>query len=358
MLWLVFAILTAVAAGSILWPLARAPRAVNRSETGIAIYKAQLAEIERDEAQNALAPQDAQAARAEAARRLLADRAPAESPPATSRIKAWLAGLAVVIFVPAFSLSLYAVIGRPDLPDSPLTARTDLQAAIAKIEEHLREHPDDGRGYEVLAPVYLHLGRAKDAVNAARAALRLLGETPARDSLYGETLVAAAHGTVTEEARQVFEAAVAKDSSAATPRFFLGLAAEQAGDKARAKEIWSKLVSDAPQDAPWVKPLRDRLSALDDAAGEAANGIAAKIGALPEGQRMSAIRAMVERLAARLAQNGQDLEGWLRLIRSYAVLNEPGKARAAMLDAKRNLADDKDAISRLDALARELGFEG
>ena len=73
---------------------------------------------------------------------------------------------------------------------------------------------------------------------------------------------------------------------------------------------------------------------------------------------MGVIRNMVEGLAARLAQNGQDLEGWLRLVRSYTVLHESGKARAALVDAKRNLSNDPSAVARLDALARELGLEG
>jgi cytochrome c-type biogenesis protein CcmH len=73
---------------------------------------------------------------------------------------------------------------------------------------------------------------------------------------------------------------------------------------------------------------------------------------------MRAIRAMVDRLAARLAQNGNDVEGWLRLVRSYSVLQETDRARAALIDAKRNLAGDPGAIARLEALARELGLEG
>jgi cytochrome c-type biogenesis protein CcmH len=86
--------------------------------------------------------------------------------------------------------------------------------------------------------------------------------------------------------------------------------------------------------------------------------LAAKIEALPEAGRMNAIRGMVEGLASRLAQNGQDLEGWLRLVRSYTVLHEPGKARSALIDAKRSLAGDPSAIARIEALARELGLEG
>jgi cytochrome c-type biogenesis protein CcmH len=365
MLWLIFAVFTAVAVLSVLWPLAKTPRGVARGEIGIAIYKARLAEIERDEAQRLVAPEDARGAKAEAARRLMAADAAIEAPPAASRTTARLVSVGVLIFVPVLALSLYATIGRSDMPDAPLAARLeasparmDLAAAIAKIEAHLAQHPEDGRGYEVLAPVYLRMGRAGEAVNAARAALRLLGETPARHALYGEALVAAANGVVTPEAKQSFETAVAKDPSAAEPRFFLGLAAEQEGDKARAREIWGRLVAEAPQDAPWAQALRERLGALGAGPGTTQDGLAAKIEALPEAGRMNAIRGMVEGLASRLAQNGQDLEGWLRLVRSYTVLHEPGKARSALVDAKRNLAGDPSAIARIEALARELGLEG
>jgi cytochrome c-type biogenesis protein CcmH len=365
MLWLIFAVFTAVAMLSVLWPLAKTPRGLARGEIGIACYKAQLAEIERDEAQRLVAPEDAQGAKAEAARRLMAADAAIEPPAAVSRTTARLVSVGVLIFVPVLALSLYATIGRPDMPDAPLAARLeasparmDLAAAIAKIEAHLAQHPDDGRGYEVLAPVYLRMGRAGEAVNAARAALRLLGETPARHALYGEALVAAANGVVTPEAKQSFEAAVAKDPSAAEPRFFLGLAAEQEGDKARAREIWGRLVAEAPQDAPWAQTLRERVATLGAGPGTTQDGLAAKIEALPEAGRMNAIRGMVEGLASRLAQNGQDLEGWLRLVRSYTVLHEPGKARSALVDAKRNLAGDPSAVARIEALARELGLEG
>ena len=363
MLWLIFAVFTVGAVLTVLWPLAKAPRGVARREIGIAIYKAQLAEIERDEAQHLVAPEDAQGAKAEAARRLMAGAA--IEPPAASRTKARLASVGVVIFVPVLALSLYATIGHPDMPDAPLAARldvsparVDLAAAIARVEAHLAQHPDDGRGYEVLAPVYLRMGRAGDAVNAARAALRLLGETPARHALYGEALVAAANGVVTPDAKQSFEAAAAKDPLAAEPRFFLGLAAEQEGDKARARDIWSRLVAEAPQAVPWAQALRERLAALGAGPATTQGGLAAKIEALPEAGRKNAIRGMVDGLASRLAQNGQDLEGWLRLVRSYTVLNEPGKARSALIDARRSLAGNPGAIARIEALARELGLEG
>src|SRR5450631_4038485 len=159
MLCSLFAVLTAAAVISVLWPLAKSPRGVGRRDIGVALYEAQIAEIERDEAQSLVAPEDAEGAKIEAARRLMAAaEAPVAAPTASPR-RVWLAAMAAVILVPAVSISLYATIGHPELPDAPLAARLetsparmDLAVAIAKIETHMEQHPDDGRGYEVLAP--------------------------------------------------------------------------------------------------------------------------------------------------------------------------------------------------------------
>lgn len=365
MLWLIFSVLTALAAASALWPLLKPLRPTGQRDLGVAIYKAQIAGIERYEALQLVGEDEARSAKVEAARRLLAGEAAAPPPPADSTKRARLAAVAVLIFIPAVSLTLYATMGHPELPDAPLASRgrmepgqIELAAAIAKVEAHLAQHPEDGRGYEVLAPVYLRLGRANDAVNAARSALRLLGPTAARQELYAESLVVAANGAVTPEAKQLFEAAAAQDPSAIKPRFFLGLSADQQGDKDRARDIWGKLLAEAPAGAPWAQALRGRMAALGGAPSESPPSAAESGGQAPGAPPIAAIRAMVDRLAARLSQNGQDLEGWLRLVRSYAVLQEPGKARSALSDARRNLASDPAAMARLDALARELGLEG
>ena len=365
MLWLIFAVLTAGAVSCALWPLAISRRAPSRRDIGIAVYRAQLAEIERDEAQRIVTKEDAEGAKAEAARRLLAAVNANEPLPGASRTRALIASLAVLIFVPALSLSVYSAIGRPNLPDAPLSARLqssperlDLAAAVAKVEAHLALNPEDGRGYEVLAPVYLRMGRAGDAVRAAREALRLLGKSPARQTLYGEAAVAAANGIVTPEAEQAFTAAAAAEPSAPTPRFFLGLAAEQRGDNERAKQLWGELAAELPQGSPVAQALGARIAALGGEPIKSPPGAAATRALPLDAEQMNAIRAMVDGLAARLAKNGNDVEGWLRLVRSYTVLRETEKARTALAEARRNLAADPNAIARLEALARELGLEG
>ena len=67
------------------------------------------------------------------------------------------------------------------------------------------------------------------------------------------------------------------------------------------------------------------------------------------------IRGMVERLASRLKENGADLDGWLRLIRSYAVLNETGKAQEAAASARKQFASDPEALKKIDAIAGDAG---
>ena len=114
---------------------------------------------------------------------------------------------------------------------------------VAKVEEHLAAHPEDGRGWDVIAPVYLRLGRADDAARAFQNAIRLLGSTAERQTGLGEAILSAEGGIVTADARTAFEAAQRLDPAAPGPRFFLALAAEQEGEAAAAADA----LADAPR---------------------------------------------------------------------------------------------------------------
>ena len=241
MLWFVLAGMTALAVLGALWPLVMRRKGVSDAASEIAFYKAQLGEIERDVERGQLPAQEAVGARAEAARRLIAASAaaPAESGAGETLTPRLIAAALVLIFVPLVALALYADLGRPDMPDAPLASRKadvksaeSLEAAIARIEAHLIASPDDGKGWAVIAPVYMRLGRFDEAVNAFRECLRVNGESATRRADYGEALVAAARGVVTADARAAFDKALAEQPDLAEARFYLGLAAEQDGDKA------------------------------------------------------------------------------------------------------------------------------
>jgi cytochrome c-type biogenesis protein CcmH len=214
-----------------------------------------------------------------------------------------------------------------------------------------------------LAPVYLRLGRAEDAVKARRNALRLGGETAQRQADLGESLVVAANGIVTAEAKQAFDRAVVLEPSDPKSQFYLGLAAQQDGDTTKAAAIWQSQLKDAPADAPWAPAVRQALASLGKEAPIAGNAAPsaddiAAANQMSETQRGEMIRGMVGRLADRLKQDGSDVEGWLRLVRAYMVLGEREKANAAAADARRALASDPGKVRRIDDLAKGLGLNG
>lgn len=365
LLWVLFALMTAMAMLAVLWPLVRGQHP-SQSGNDLAVYRDQLEEIQRDRAAGQIGEAEAQAAKTEVSRRLIgaADAEAAEVPAKLSPASlTWhrrvVAAIAIVV-LPLGAGSLYLAVGSPELPGQPLAARAEevknqsVDHLVAQVEQHLEANPDDARGWEVIAPVYLRLGRFDDAVKARRNLLRL-GETAERQADLGEALVGAGNGIVTAEAKTAFERAVALDPMDVKGRYFLGLAAEQDGRRADAESIWREMVSSAPPGANWVGFVREELARIqggpnpDEVAG-AAN--------LPPEQRMAMIRGMVQKLSDRLHQDGNDLEGWLRLVRSYMVLGERDKARAAAGDARRALVSDPAKVHQIDELVKGLGIEG
>jgi cytochrome c-type biogenesis protein CcmH len=362
MLWFVLAGMAAFAVLAALWPLLRGSSSAkaDAAASEAAFYKAQLEEIRRDVERGVLPQGEAESARSEAARRLIAAAsAPVAAAPAGARNRLAAAAL-IAVGLPAIAFPLYAVLGQPRMPDEPLASRkaapranSEIEAAVAAVEARLIAKPDDGKGWAVIAPVYMRLERYADAAHAYAEALRLLGEDPLRRAAYGEALVAAAGGVVTDEAREAFDRALAEQPGQPQARFYLALGAEQDGKKAEAIRAYESLLADSPPDAPWRGVVSARLASLkgEPAPAEANAGASA----IPEAQRPM-IEGMVSRLAARLASNGGSVDEWSRLIRAYAVLHEADKAKAALADARKALGPDPDAVASLDALSHDLGL--
>jgi len=203
----------------------------------------------------------------------------------------------------------------------------------------------------------MQLSRYSDAVRAWRNALQLLGESAERDANLGESLTAEANGVVTAEAKAAFVRAANLDHTLVTARYYLGLAAEQDGDRVKAAKIWRDLIVEAPAGAEWVPEVRKALARVDGSSGvppAAAEGPIAAAPNAPNEQQSAMIKGMVERLAARLKQDGSDAEGWARLVRSYRVLDEPDKALAAMADARQALAADPGKLEQFNRSVEEV----
>lgn len=372
LLWFVIALMTAAAIFAVLWPLGRA--ADQQGGSDLAVYRDQLDEVERDLRAGLIGEADAQAARVEISRRLIAAADAAEFahtlPPGSPLWRRRAAAVAAVVLLPIVAIALYLTIGSPQLPGQPLEARlraahqdSSIVSLVAKVEAHLERNPDDARGYEVLAPVYLRLGRLADAVSARRKLLTLSGENAERQSDLGEALTAAANGIVTADAKSAFDRALALDPAQFKAKFYIGMAAEQDGDRSQAVAVWRDMINKAPADAPWLPVVRDALSRVTNeppvaaAPGPSREDVAAA-GTMSEKDRGEMIRGMVARLADRLKENGGDIEGWQRLLRAYMVLGERDKAHAAAGEAKRALADDPDKLRRIEDMIKSLGLEG
>ncbi len=373
-LWFVMALMTAAAIFAVLWPLSRKKPLASGSD--VAVYRDQLDEIERDRAAGLIGGAEAEAARIEVSRRLLAAAdAPAAAPVAAASWRRRAVAIAALLLLPLGAAGLYLTLGSPDLPGQPLAARREapgqqsVPELVARIEAHLEQNPEDGRGWEVVGPVYMRMGRYDDAVTARRNALKLLGSSTQREADLGEALTAAANGVVTAEAKEAFDRALKLDGEDFRSRYFSGLAAEQDGRPKDAAEIWRKLLASAPAGSGWTGFVQESLARVDPSAasapsasnpsapGPSAADVAAAGQMSPE-QRQTMIRGMVARLAERLKQDGSDADGWLRLVRAYTVLGEKDQARASADDARRALDGNTEALQNLDKLIKELGLEG
>lgn len=364
-LWFVLGLMTVAAIFAVIWPLGRS-QARPRAGQDIAVYQDQLSEISRDQSAGMILASEAETARIEISRRLLAAAKSGEHSVTASRpgIRRTVAVFALA-GLPLLAGALYLRHGSPGLGDFALASRSPPQAGsasletlVAQVESHLEKNPADGRGWEVLGPVLFKLGRVDDAVRAHRNSLAYNGETAARRSDLGEAIAAAAGGIVTAQSKLEFERALSLDPQEAKARYFIAVAAGQDGQPEQAAAIWRDMLKTAPENAPWRGLVERALAEGGSVGPELPNETIAAANDMTKEQRGELIGGMVDRLAARLKINGDDVEGWLRLVRAYMVLGEPDKAKQAIADARQATANDSERLRALnDALSR-IGIDG
>jgi cytochrome c-type biogenesis protein CcmH len=346
MLEFLLALLTTVTVGVLLVPLLRRRHATtDRLDHELALYRDQLAEVERERAAGSLPEADAQAARTEIERRVLAasDRAGADraGQPNGAEFPPWHRYLvpALAIAVPLVSLGFYLQSGRPGLPSAPfepgairsphgpVNPQQRIEQVIAQMRQRLAEKPDDAEALSIL----------------------------------GEALTLEAQGTVTRPAREALDRALRLNPNDPRTIYYIGLAEAQAGDSRAALTRWLELEAMAPPNAPWLATLRAEIERVARQANidpleirrqrppvappsamptPTREQMEAMQNLTPE-QRQLAIRGMVEGLEQRLRQNPQDRAGWLRLANAWRVLGENAKAGEAFARA--------DALGALDA---------
>ena len=344
-----------------LWPLSRgtAPQAGGSEAT---VYRDQLAEIDRDVAAGLIGVSEAEAARVEIGRRLLAAADAERDLPARSNLGLRRAAAVVaLVALPIAAVTFYLSLGSPQLGDFPLASRTrtadanqPLDNLVAQVEAHLEKNPTDGRGWTVLAPVLARLGRYDDAVRAYRNVdhlCRRQRRTPRR-SRRGDCRCCRRrrHGGGQGRVRTRGCAERRRGQGRLFPRARGGT-----GRPGRRRGFdLGRMLAKAPADAPWRPLVQAALARVGGPAPPAlSNDAMAAAKDMSEADRGAMIRGMVDRLATRLKQNGDDVEGWLRLVRAYMVMGERDKAASALADARQAVANDAERLRQLNEGAQE-----
>ena len=379
-LFLALGAMTVAALALVAVPLLRRHRAVApRAGYDVEVYRDQLRELDVDLERGVIPAEERDTARLEIERRILAaspaDEVPEASAPDTTHL---ITAFAVVVVLPLVAGSLYLWLGAPGAGDQPIATRDrnptptvtavpegdmpDVEQMVIGLAERLKAQPNDLDGWIMLGRSYSVLERFDEAVTALKHAEMMAKGDPNVTAMLGEFQVFAAGGVVTPEAKAAFGDALARDGGHPAARFYLALAKRQVGDARGALDDWVALLRDSDPAAPWLPVLHQRIEETADQLGvdvadlpPAAPVAPATPSAPPPGPsaeevaaaaEMSAgdqnemIRGMVARLAARLEDEPGDLDGWMRLGRSYGVLGEPQKSRDAYAQAAALSPDD------------------
>jgi cytochrome c-type biogenesis protein CcmH len=369
LLWVIFAFLTAAVLAVILRPLLRANQHVPADDRGFdrAIYRDQLAELQREKKEGLIPVAEAEAAHDEIGRRLLkTDRHDTLSLNIASPALRRGSVIATLLAIPLFVLGFYAVRGSPGLPGLPHAERLanaetnrDMAALIAKVEAHLADHPGDAAGWRALAPAYRSLARYDAAARAYAQALTYGKPEAALLADLGEVLVMGSEGRVTKAAAESFDAALKLDAKNPKARYFHALALFQEGKVDAAVGQWHAMLKDSPADVPWRALVEAEIAGakLRAVAPELSSQQLAAPDGMTEQQRTSMIGNMVDGLAARLARDGSDLEGWMRLARARMIMGEPDNAKDALDRAHEIFKADGAAITRIEELRKSLSLQ-
>ena len=271
--------LTIVVLAVVLLPIVRRVRAApDRAQYDRAVYRDQLDELDRDVVRGLIGEREAQSARIEIQRRIIASDAGPPPPPARMSKNPVLA-VVLCLLVGAGSTALYLRLGAPGVPDEPFAARVipnatasndgkhDVQKAAAALAEKLKTDPSNKAGWLLYARTTAALGDWQNSIDAYHHAIELGANDPETTSAYGEVLVMAADGMVTPAAREAFSATLAKDQNNGVARFYLALANAQAGEPQKAIDAWRALAAEAPEGSTMRDELLRRITETAKVAG-------------------------------------------------------------------------------------------
>ncbi len=392
--WIVCAVMTVAVTVLMVTPLLR-PQDVGDDNPDIAIYRAQLAEIDRDLERDLLAPDEAERARAEVARRLLAANKAAKAPDAAGTPTRWLSAVIGVAML-GLGFGTYWAIGAPGYPDLPLQARLaaseemrlnrpsqdaleavapapppvdvpdDYREAIDQLRIIAPNRPDDLEAWSRLAFHEVELRNYAGAADAQAQVVAIKGDGAEVADLQRllDLKVVAAGGLVSPEAEEVIGQVFEKDEQNIAARYYLGALYNQTDRPDLALRLWRDIIETGDPNNFHIASARSQVS---DAAFRAGVEYAVPEARGPSFEQMDAaqdmsaedrqamIGGMVSGLASRLANEGGPAQDWARLIRAYGVLGDQEAARMVWTEAQQVFVSSMRGMEILTNAARDAG---
>lgn len=284
MIWLIFALMAAVAVTMLLRPMLKSgTKAVARVQYDLVVYKDQLNDIDRDLERRLMSPEQADAARVEIQRRMLSaadagsdvgSDSGSDASGATPRRSPGTA-IAVAMAVPVIAIGFYLTLGSPQLPNLPHADRIDERAQmaeqatmfrdmVAQLAAKLEQNPGDGKGWAMMGRSLRVLGETEASRNAYQRAITLMPEDPQVRLEYAALLLdqIPEGAPLPPDFVQVMSDVLALDPTQQDALYFLGMAAAQQGDTERARILWTRLLDAMPaqsEDRPEIERMIKEL---------------------------------------------------------------------------------------------------
>lgn len=351
------ALLTLLVVAWLVRPLLRQQRldGISSDKLNTAIHRDQLHALEADLARGVISQQDFDTTRDELQLRLLDDTESFETTPVHQTIGFWTAKRtagAIGLSLPVLALGIYLQLGTPAAINPMPQASVDeqqIKQMIDTLAAKLKANPDNPTGWAMLARSYKVVGRFEEAQQAFEKAGGVVNANPDLLVDFAELLGIRAGNNLDGKPQQMIDEALRLNPEHPMGLMMAGVAAYQRADYPGAVARWEKLLSLIPPDSPDAQQMQANI---DDARakGGLSAGASNKLPPVPasaaEGMTPEKINQMVDRLAARLKDNPDDLAGWARLARAYKVQGRLDEAANAYAKTGKLLDTDADILTQ------------
>lgn len=351
------ALLTLLVVAWLVRPLLRknTSAGISSEKLNAAIHRDQLRALEADLARGVISQQDFDTTRDELQLRLLDDTESFEAAPSKNKSAFWTAKRtagAVGLSLPVLALGLYMQLGTPAAINPVAQASANeqqIKQMIDTLANRLKDKPDDPKGWAMLARSYKAVGRLEESKQAFEKSGDYVKADPDLLVDHAELLGLLAGNNLAGQPKQMLDDALRLNPDHPNGLMLAGIAAYQIADYKNAVTYWEKLRGLMPPDSPDVQSIQDNIAEAR-AKGDLAAGESNKLPPVPAGAAAGMtpekINQMVDRLAARLKDNPQDLAGWARLARAYKVQGRLDEAADAYTKTGKLLDTDADLLTQ------------